>query len=208
VNPANDVLPGDIRFDTTWEPDTFDKLSTTDDTTSLTRQGLYHVCAAEDVAIVAMKPYAAGRLFNPENPSSIVLTPVQCASYALSQPGVVNIVPGCKNANEMRAALAYLDASDEEKDYSAIDANAMWKLRGSCMYCNHCLPCPEAIDIAVTTRITDTASYSMDGIVTAQYNALAIQASACTECGVCTDRCPFGVDVVSNMKRAVELFGK
>ncbi len=208
VNPANDVLPGDIRFDTTWEPDTFDKLSTTDDTTSLTRQGLYHVCAAEDVAVVAMKPYAAGRLFNPENPSSIVLTPVQCASYALSQPGVVSIVPGCKNANEMRAALAYLDASDEEKDYSAIDANAMWKLRGACMYCNHCLPCPEAIDIAVTTRITDTASYSMDGTVAAQYNALTIHASACTECGVCTDRCPFGVDVIANMKRAVELFGK
>jgi hypothetical protein len=208
VNAAMDVLPGDIRFETTWEPGTFQKADALQETTSPTRQDLYHTCAAVGVAVVAMKPYAAGRLFNPENPSSIVLTPVQCASYALSQPGIATIVPGCKNTDEMRAALAYLDATNEQKDYSAIDANAMWKLLGACMYCNHCLPCPEAIDIAVTTRITDTASYSLDGTVAAQYEWLAVQASACTECGVCTDRCPFGVDVAANMRRAVELFGK
>lgn len=208
VNPATDILPGDMRFETVWEPGTFQKAEAVQETTSPTRQELYHTCAAAGVAVVAMKPYAAGRLFNPENPSSIVLTPVQCASYALSQPGVTTIVPGCKNVDEMRAALAYLDATDEQKDYSAIDTNAMWKLHGACMYCNHCLPCPEAIDIAVTTRITDTASYSMDGNTITQYESLAVHASACTECGICTDRCPFGVDVVANMRRAAELFGK
>ncbi len=208
VNPAMDILPGDIKLEATWEPGTFEKLGATEATASHTRHELYHTCAAEGIGIIAMKPYAAGRLFNPENPSSIVLTPVQCASYALSQPGVVSIVPGCKDAGEINAALAYLDATGEEKDYSGIDANAMWKLRGACMYCNHCLPCPEAIDIAATTRIADTASHSMDAVVIGQYETLAVQASACTECGVCTDRCPFGVDVVANMKRALELFGK
>jgi len=208
VNPATDILPGDIRFEETWEPGTFDKLGTTERATSPTRQGLYHSCAAEGVAVVAMKPYAAGRLFNPENPSSIVLTPTQCISYALSQPGVTTLVPGCKNVDEMKAALAYLDAAEEEKDFSGIDANAMWKLRGACMYCNHCLPCPESIDIAVTTRITDTAGYGMDGVITSLYESLAVQASACTECGICTERCPFGVDVIANMKRAVELFSR
>jgi predicted aldo/keto reductase-like oxidoreductase len=208
VNAAMDILPGDVKLEATWEPGTFDRADAVQETSSPTRQDLYHTCAAEGVAIVAMKPYAAGRLFNPENPSGIVLTPVQCASYALSQPGVACIVPGCKDAGEMKAALAYATATAEERDYSGIDASALWKLRGACMYCNHCLPCPEAIDIAVTTRITDTASYSLDGIVADQYESLTVQASACTECGVCTDRCPFGVDVVANMRRAVELFGK
>ncbi len=155
-----------------------------------------------------MKPYAAGWLFNPRNPSSIVLTPVQSISYALSQPGVVAVVPGCKNADEMRAALDYLDAAEDEKDYSAIDVNAIWKLRGACMYCNHCLPCPKAIDIAATTRITDTAGYRMDATAVAHYETLAVPASVCTQCGACTDRCPFGVDVIANMSRAVELFGR
>ena len=208
VNPAMDILPGDMRLEAAWEPETFQRAEGVQQTASPTRHELYHACAVAGVAVVAMKPYAAGRLFNPENPSSIVLTPVQCASYALSQPGVTTIVPGCKNADEMRAALAYLEATDEQKDYSAIDANAMWKLQRACMYCNHCLPCPEAIDIATTTRIADTASYSMDGNTITQYESLAVHASACTECGVCTDRCPFGVDVVANMRRATELFGK
>ncbi len=208
VNPANDILPGGARPEAVWDAETYEKAGVVAETASPTRQELYHTCAAEGIAIVAMKTYAAGWLFNAENPSSIVLTPVQCISYALSQPGVATAVPGCKNADEMRAALAYLDATEEEKDYSAIDVNAMWKLRGACMYCNHCLPCPEAIDIAATTRVTDTAGYRMGGTSTAQYEALAVQASACTECGVCTDRCPFGVDVVANMRRAVELFGK
>ena len=68
--------------------------------------------------------------------------------------------------------------------------------------------CPVDIDIAAVTRIADTASYRMDDIIIAQYSAFTSHASDCTECGVCTDRCPFGVDVVVNMKRAVELLGR
>lgn len=208
VNPATDVLPGDIRFQAGWEPDTFEKASQAPQAAIPSRHDLYHTCAALGIGVVGMKPYAAGRLFKPENPSSIVLTPVQCAAYALSQPAVACIVPGCKNVAEMKAALAYLDATDAQKDYSGIDANNLWKLRGACMYCNHCLPCPEAIDVAVTTRLADTAAHRKDAKIVAEYGSLPVHASACVECGACTDRCPFGVDVVANMKRAVALFGR
>ena len=30
----------------------------------------------------------------------------------------------------------------------------------------------------------------------------------CVECGLCAERCPFGVDVVANMQEAVRLFEK
>jgi predicted aldo/keto reductase-like oxidoreductase len=30
--------------------------------------------------------------------------------------------------------------------------------------------------------------------------------SACTECGICMERCPFEVDVISKMKQVLELF--
>ena len=207
VNPAIDTLPGDIEVEAVWQASSY-RQPQVEEGSVPGRREVYHACAARGVGIVAMKPYAAGWLFQKDNPSSIVLTPVQCISYALSQPGVATVLPGCKSAEEMRAALAYLSATDEQKDFSGIDANAMWKLRGACMYCNHCLPCPVDIDIATTTRITDTASYRMDATVVAQYEALAIQASDCTECGACTDRCPFGVDVIANMKRAADIFGR
>jgi hypothetical protein len=155
-----------------------------------------------------MKPYAAGRLFMKENPSSIVLTPVQCINYVLSQPGVCTVVPGCKNAEEMKAAVAFLNATDEEKDYTAIVNNQVWKVRGNCMYCNHCLPCPVGIDIGTSTRLTDIATYGMTDSIISEYKALPSKASDCTECGVCMEKCPFGVDVVGNMARAVAIFGE
>jgi predicted aldo/keto reductase-like oxidoreductase len=206
INPAIDTLPGDISVEAVWQASTYRQPQPKTDSTP-SRRELYHACAANGVTVVAMKPYAAGWLFNKKNPSGIVLTPVQCLSYALSQPGVCTTVPGCRTANEMRAALAYLEATDEEKDYSAIDTNTIWKLQGSCMYCNHCLPCPVSIDIGTVTRLTDTARYAGNNQVATRYESLPVTASACTECGVCVERCPFNVDVVANMKQAVAIFG-
>ena len=76
------------------------------------------------------------------------------------------------------------------------------------MYCNHCLPCPVSIDIGTLTKIVDTAGFSMSGTVVADYEVLSVKASACTECGTCMERCPFGVDVIANMNQAVEIFGE
>jgi predicted aldo/keto reductase-like oxidoreductase len=137
-----------------------------------------------------------------------MLTPVQCLNYALSQPAVSTVVPGCKNVDEMEAALAFLSATDEEKSYSSIDANAMWKLKGSCVYCNHCLPCPVGINIGTTIRIMDTASYGVNKNIISDYEMMLSKASDCTECGVCVTRCPFGVDIISAMNQAVNIFGK
>jgi len=206
VNPAFDTLPGNAEIDTLFEENSYNKSDIKEDKPSPERKDLYYACAVKGVGIVAMKPYAAGHLFSKGHPSSIVLTPVQCINYALSQPGVCTAVPGCKNVEEMKDALAFLEASEAEKDYSAISENPVWKLRGSCMYCNHCLPCPMNIDIGLTTRLADIAEQGMTGNLISEYEALSSKASDCTECGMCTENCPFGVDVVANMTRTVVLF--
>lgn len=205
VNPAFDTLPGNVEVEALWQDN---QPGVTENRSAPERKELYHACAAKGVGIVAMKPYAAGRLFVAGKPGHIVLTPIQCISYALSQPGVGTVVPGCSNVDEMKAALAFLDATEEEKDYCAISENPVWKLRGSCLYCNHCLPCPVGIDIGMTIRLTDTAEYGTVASVASEYEALSSKASDCTECGICLENCPFGVDVVANMARAVGTFGK
>ena len=207
VNLAFDTLLGDMEVEGPFSDILYRQSAFADNESMSKRKALYHACAIQGVGIVAMKPYAAGVLFG-ENPSSILLTPVQCLNYALSQPAVCTVVPGCKNVAEMKAALTFLEATDEEKDYSSINVNSLWKLKGSCMYCNHCLPCPVGIDIGIATRVTDTAGYGINDKVISEYEALSVKASACTECGVCLERCPFGVDVISNMNRAVDVFGK
>jgi predicted aldo/keto reductase-like oxidoreductase len=190
------------------------------------RKDAIHACALHNVGLVAMKPFAGSRLLKPRG--SKVITPAQCLAYVLSQEGVSTAVPGVRNTAELRAALHVLDATDEEKDVRGVLADFQEDLRGNCLYCNHCLPCPVGIDIAQILRNVDKALHERsdevraaheayqetvdffhpDGIRSSdtEYEVLTAKASSCTECGVCMKRCPFGVDVVSRMKQAVELF--
>lgn len=90
-------------------------------------------CAEGGVGVVAMKPLAAGKLLNAGRKTRVAkyqtggvtlearmpetLTPVKCLSYALDQPGVCSAVTGVKSVEELRGLLAYIDASQEDKDY-------------------------------------------------------------------------------------------
>jgi len=40
----------------------------------------------------------------------------------------------------------------------------------------------------------------------ADYDALPVKASDCVECGDCVERCPFEVDVIAKMRKAVQVF--
>lgn len=209
VNPAFDLLPGETKLEALWEAGPYTGLKTAGNQPVYSRRDLFLACQRNGVAIVAMKPFAGGWMFWPENPSGIVLSPVQCLHYTLSQPGVCAVLPGCKTPEQMQAALAWLTASDEEKDYSAILGKTDWKLAGNCMYCNHCLPCPAGIDIAATTRLLDGArKQNVTEALAVAYNLLPATASDCLACGDCETRCPFGVTVQANMEKAAALFGK
>lgn len=207
VNPAFDLLPGETKLESLWEANPYTGLKTAGSQPVYSRRDLYLACERNGVAVVAMKPFAAGLIFYPENPSGIVLTPVQCLQYTLSQPGVRVAVPGCKTPEQVKAALAWLTASEEEKDYSIILGKTDWNLAGSCMYCNHCLPCPAGIDIAATTRLLDSArKQGVTPALAAIYDRLPAPASACLLCGDCEKRCPFSVAVQANMQEASVLF--
>lgn len=136
-----------------------------------------------------MKPFGGGKLLQKKT-AGLDVTPIQCLSFALSQPGVAAVLPGPRNTEELHGCLRLLDASDAEKDYSAVLRGLKPDLKGACVYCNHCLPCPAAIDIGNTIR---------------QWHATGrpvAAAGGCTACGTCVERCPFGVDVIQTMRRA------
>lgn len=180
-----------------------------------------NTCASEGVAIVAMKPFAGGKLLQKDALVSMghvhsgwksfqktavtSITPIQCLSYTLSQIGVATTVPGVKDIKELREALHYLDATDEEKDFSSA-LGVQKHIEGGCVYCNHCLPCPSKIDIGKTIRLLETAQYALSDDLQAEYDSFPIKASECLQCGDCMERCPFEVDVIAKMEQAVELF--
>ena len=190
------------------------------------RREILEACADQDVGVVGMKVFAGGRLFQKRNPS---VKPALYINYALSQPAVATTVPGVKNKRQLTEVLEFVDATDGEKSFDSVVAGFQEELRGNCVYCNHCLPCPVGIDIGGVLRMLDKSlcdlsddpagerqslrkrlNFYYPGRIRTRrshFKGLSLKASECTGCGACTERCPFGVDVVSRMKRATELWG-
>ncbi len=186
------------------------------------RSDLLALCARQKIGVVAMKPFGGGKLLNKRGSLRVPkyqtsgeafqvkitseATPVQCLSYVLAQRGVSVALAGVKDEDELAASLHALEASEAECDFSGLLASFGRYVEGECTYCNHCLPCPVVIDIGQVNRLLDMAELDLAAGLRAAYAALAVKASACTECGACTQRCPFGVDVIPRMHQAVQVF--
>ncbi|MBU7031032.1 MAG: aldo/keto reductase [Theionarchaea archaeon] len=190
----------------------------------LGRNDMLAACVHAGVGVLAMKPFAGGKLLQRNKKVRIgkyqtgglsmtkkmspSITPVQCISYVLSQVGVSSAMTGVKNTDELKAALAYEEAGDQEKDFSGLLEDFQEYVTGECVYCNHCLPCPSSIDIGQTIRLLDTAQQGLTPEIKELYENLEARASDCTECGSCVERCPFDVAVTEKMKEATQLFEK
>ena len=224
VNPAHDLFPGDYGLKKMWNPDTQKELlhSTVEEAGArvTTRGGLYATCAQAGIGLIAMKPYAGGLLLSEgpmmpflekkeglRHPGGMVLSPAQCINYVLSRPGMSTALVGCRSTDQIDAALAFYDCTDEERDFSCIDTHALWKLAGRCTYCNHCEPCPQGIEIGDLLRVLDSEEYAPGPEIHAQYARLKGHGQDCTSCEVCMERCPFGVRVTNRMEQAVAVFG-
>ncbi len=176
------------------------------------RQKLYAACERLGVGITVMKALGAGSLLKAESsPFQKAMTVTQCSHYCLTRPGVTSVLIGCSSGEDVLAAVAYADATEDERDYTAIlSGNEKVKLSGRCMYCNHCQPCPSGIDIAAVTKFLHlvTEHDSVPDSVLAHYRALPKTADDCTMCGICEPNCPFGVKVRENMEQAQTRFSK
>lgn len=174
------------------------------------RARLYQICEQNGVGITVMKGYAGGRLFQAEtSPFGVAMTPIQCIHYALTRPAVASILVGYDTVQHVDEAVAYECASEEEKDYASVLANApAHAYYGQCTYCGHCAPCPVGIDIAMVNKLYDLALMQKDIPATlhAHYHALKTSGKDCISCKSCEKRCPFGVAVAERMKKAEELF--
>jgi len=171
------------------------------------RAAFYALCEEKGVGITVMKGLGAGTLVNPdETPFASAMTVSQCVHYALNRPGVGSVLIGLKTEAQLIEALHYFDADASELDYSEILASITGSESIRCLYCNHCLPCPSKIDIGAVTRLLDSGKLELAEGLCSEYSNLKAKASQCVECGACMTRCPFGIDVVSNMEKAAAMF--
>lgn len=176
INPGYDYRHGDYAIGSVEE-----------------RAALYRRCEAEGVGISVMKAFSGGQLLNPRtSPFGNALTEYQCIQYALDKPGVLTVLPGIRNCEDLRRILGFLNAAAEEKDYSVLGSFAPQDAAGKCVYCNHCQPCPAGLDVGLINKYYDLARAG-DQLARSHYDKLEKKAGGCVGCGHCDNRCPFHV---------------
>ena len=176
INPMFDLMPENKGiYELFKDKETAGKTVTLNNE----RHALYAECQKRGVSLIAMKALFAGRLLKKNSPIPMTLN--QCINYALSQPGVASACLGCQKPKELAQALEYVNSTSEQKDFAEIYKNSLvWSDDTKCVYCNHCLPCPQGIDIADSMRRIDAGGAPPDN---------------CISCGACEERCPFGIPV-------------
>ena len=138
------------------------------------------------------------------------MTPLQCIHYAFTRPGVVSVMAGSHTIAQLQEAAAYSNASLKEKDFANVLANVeKHSFFGNCVYCGHCAPCTKKISISDVNKFTDLCIAQGEVVETVKehYAALKHHDSECIACGNCMKNCPFAVDIITKMKKAVEIFG-
>lgn len=192
INPAYDLEQGDeLGIGTVSE-----------------RAELFRRCEKEGVGISVMKPFHGGKILDAKtSPFKKELTKFQCIQYALDRPGVLTVVPGPQNYSELLELLEFDGAGPEERDYSVIGMFTPESAEGSCVYCNHCQPCPQNINIGLVNKYYDLAAAG-DKMAAEHYGELPVKAGACIECGHCDEACPFHVKQQDKMKKISEYFGR
>jgi predicted aldo/keto reductase-like oxidoreductase len=207
INPAFDLMAGTSDIMAMMGEDYAGMVQSFDPA----RAELYRLCESKGVAITVMKTLGAGKLLSAEHtPFAKPMTTAQCIHYALTRPAVVSALIGCQSREHILDVVRYLTLSDEEKDYAPVISSIKRDFRGSCVYCNHCLPCPSEINVAMVHKYLDIAVLDEGNVppsIRQHYKELNSHGSDCTQCGSCEERCPFGVPIAKNMKRAADIFG-
>ncbi len=171
------------------------------------RFDLFKRCKREGMGISVMKPFFAGQLLRADqSPFGVALSRSQCLQYAIDRPGVLVAVPGVQTMEQLEELLEFPWATEQERDYSIIGSFTADTVSGTCVYCNHCQPCPAGIDIGLVNKYYDLA-LAGDRIAANHYDKLSTKADACLQCGHCESRCPFGVEQMTRMTKIAEYFG-
>ena len=209
VNPCYDLMPPGEDVEDLWNGENYKAPLVNMDPE---RQRLYETCQSRGVGVTVMKCFGGGDLLDAElSPAGAALTVCQCLHYALSRPGVASVMAGARSVEQMEACLAYESAPDEIRDYApALAAFPRISWKGHCMYCGHCAPCPAHIDVASVTKFLNLAQAqgAVPETVREHYAVLEHHTGECLQCGACEARCPFGVSIRENMKRAEAVFGR
>lgn len=151
-----------------------------------------------NTGLLAMKPFGGGRLTDIE----------LCFKFLRQYPKFIPVA-GMQNLKELKENIKYIEQKDLLNDHDKVKIKKITQELGTkfCRQCGYCMPCPNNIKI---TDVNFIKVYYKQMPVD-KFNAMGLDeivevAKTCTECGECSEKCPFNLDVPSIIKENIKFY--
>jgi len=178
------------RFETIQFPLNFVCSETVDELLPLARE--------HNVGFIAMKPLAGG-----------LIQDVNIAFKYLLQFKDVVIIPGVKSTHEMEEILKVMEGSLSMTEAEKVEMQRLTQKLWTkiCRRCDYCEPCPEGIPIGYVMSADIIAKRTTsDQLFSGAFADAMEKAPNCNECGLCEERCPYGLPIMEAMEKNTEWY--
>lgn len=154
---------------------------------------LVEECRRANVGFVAMKGLAGG-----------LIADSRAAMAFMSQFDNVLPIWGVQRESELAEWLSYMDdtPSMDEGLHAFVERERVELAGDFCRGCGYCMPCPQGIVINQCARMALMLRRAPSSAwLTEQWQRAMEDTRRCTECRVCTARCPYDLDVPSLLRK-------
>ena len=162
---------------------------------------LIKACGEKNIGFVVMKPLAGGAIED----ATLAMR------YICANPDCTVVIPGMADPAELEQNLAAVNDASPLSEEELHKIETIRKELGTqfCRRCNYCQPCAAGINISGAFLFHGyLARYGLADWAKGRYATLPVKASACIECGVCENRCPYNLPIRSMLTKVAKDFGE
>lgn len=153
---------------------------------------LVRQCKEADVGFIAMKGLAGG-----------LLTNVRLCRAFMNQFDNVLPIWGIQFEDQLQQ---WLEVEEEEPQMDAqleaeMEADRAQLTGSFCRGCGYCMPCPEGIELFTMARLDMMLTrLPYQQYLTDEFHEKAMKMKNCRHCGLCSSRCPYGLDTPARVE--------
>ena len=162
-----------------------------------------------DVGVVAMKVQQGGAEVKGVTDGSVSVRQANL-KWALTKD-VATAISSMSTFDLMKEDVAASGKRMSMKDWDVLERYAAAIAHDYCRMCDRCLPCPEGVAISTVLRYAMYYKhYHQPDRAAELYHKLTAHecAGACTGCGLCEERCTFGLPIMEKLREAERLMGQ